>query len=511
MGVVTPPEAPTPGAAAEPWRSVLVLALFAALLAVVGPRHEPWFDEAQAWLIGRDTTLWDLLAHRVRYEGTPGLWHALLWLLSHAGVPFAYLWVVSGALACVGAWIVLTRAPFPYWLRVGIVFSYFMAYQYAVVARSYALDLVLIPLIALTFADRLRRPVLYGALLGLCANANAYSFIIAGFLFAEYLVAIWRSGHWRTWQRAQLAGGAVYIALAGVAVLQAWPPPDVSFLTQHGPAPGRGVMMLVEAFVDRPDVWNASPPTVLATYLGVLATALLLAPSFVLFRRAGIAVLVTAVFMVLIGFSIATFANAWHAGLLYVFWIFALWVSWNELDARGTIRRHVTVASAAVIVFVGVFNTASASLRDVREPYSAAPAAAQMLAQGNARIAAVGFKTFAVQPWFGANAFANYRGGAPHVAYYAWQSGETFPSSVTPERWQEAANDKRYDALLLSDHRMPADGLARYVAAARTAGYCRPSVLPGGLIWKSYVRETDAMLVFRRCAAGGVAEIGRRM
>ena len=52
----------------------------------------------------------------------------------------------------------------------------------------------MIPLIDVTFADRLRRPVLYGALLGVCANANTHSLIISAFLFAEFLVAIWRSG-----------------------------------------------------------------------------------------------------------------------------------------------------------------------------------------------------------------------------------------------------------------------------------------------------------------------------
>src|SRR5262249_189304 len=154
-------------------RSALCLAVFATLLIIVGPRHEPWFDEAQAWLIARDTSLWDMLAHRVRYEGTPGLWHLILWLATRAGLPFSGLWLISATLACIGAFLVLTRAPFPYWLRVGVVFSYFIAYQYAIVARSYALDVALIPALAAVFASRLQRPLLYGVLLGLAANANA--------------------------------------------------------------------------------------------------------------------------------------------------------------------------------------------------------------------------------------------------------------------------------------------------------------------------------------------------
>ncbi len=197
-------------------RAVIVLAAFATMLAIVGPRHEPWFDEAQAWLIARDATLWDLLAHKVRYEGSPGLWHALLWFLSHAGMPFSWLWMVSGALACGGAWIILTRAPFPFWLRTGIVFSYFMAYQYAIVARSYALDLLLIPLIAASFANRLNRPVLYGALLGLLANVNAHSFIVAAALFAEFVLASWKRGGFG---RTHVIGCATYMAAAMAAAL----------------------------------------------------------------------------------------------------------------------------------------------------------------------------------------------------------------------------------------------------------------------------------------------------
>ena len=39
------------------WRAVIALGVFGALLAIVGSRHEPWFDEGQAWLLSRDATL----------------------------------------------------------------------------------------------------------------------------------------------------------------------------------------------------------------------------------------------------------------------------------------------------------------------------------------------------------------------------------------------------------------------------------------------------------------------
>ena len=407
--------------------------------------------------------------------------------------------MVSAALACVGAWIVLTHAPFPFWLRVGVVFSYFMAYQYAVVARSYALDLLLIPLIAATFASRFQRPVLYGVLLGLLANANAHSFIIAAVLSCEFFLTLCHRGGW---QQADFAGCAACGALSAAAVLQGWPPADAFAPT---PEIQRGVLMTAEAFIDRVDVWNPKLPGRKSQFWGFGASILLLIPSFLLCIRAGIATLAGAVFAGLLAFSILKFANAWHAGLLYLFWIFAIWVGWPSLGAFTAARRRVIVASVAAIVFINVFYAAAATLRDIREPYSAGPAAAQVLAAlrqpQDGAIAAAGIKTFAVQPWFETNVFANYQEGAASPAYYTWRTGEDFKTFATLDRWHATANSGRYGVLLLSLDFMSADEIDRYVGVARGAGFCKSAELPGNLIWKSYARESDAMLVFTRCTA----------
>src|SRR5689334_1095494 len=44
--------------------------------------HGMWRDELQAWLIARDSASVGDLFFNLRYEGHPGLWHILLWLLS---------------------------------------------------------------------------------------------------------------------------------------------------------------------------------------------------------------------------------------------------------------------------------------------------------------------------------------------------------------------------------------------------------------------------------------------
>ena len=44
---------------------------------------QKWADEAQAWLIDRDLDLKTIWFHELRYEGSPGLWHTILWVAQH--------------------------------------------------------------------------------------------------------------------------------------------------------------------------------------------------------------------------------------------------------------------------------------------------------------------------------------------------------------------------------------------------------------------------------------------
>jgi hypothetical protein len=57
-----------------------VLGVYTVAVAVLVTRHEPWFDEAQAWLLARDTAPLTLVTDALRYEGSPGLWHLTLTL-----------------------------------------------------------------------------------------------------------------------------------------------------------------------------------------------------------------------------------------------------------------------------------------------------------------------------------------------------------------------------------------------------------------------------------------------
>ena len=480
------------------WKAVTLGAL-AIWLFAVGAHHEPWLDESQAWLIARDSGLVQLLVERVRYEGTPGLWHLLLWFSMRCGLPFGGLYLIPVACALVSAALLLWWAPFPTPLRALLVASYFGAYQYAVVARSYALDLVLLPALASLFTYRTKRPIAYGILVGLLANCNAHSFLVAGVLGVEWLVALVCTGQ----LRAGLAGLAVAALLGVSALLVAWQPADNGFLDPGmGSSPwAAGLLFVHEALVDRLAFWFAQEPSPLGQLLGLWLSLLLVYPSILLFRSAGTLPLIAALVLVLIGFSALTYSNVWHSGILFFVWIFGLWISWSTLAASPTLRKAV-IAVLAVTGIAQATEAVRSGIWDLHNPYSGAAQAARTIASWRvehpqARIAVAGFKAMAVQSYFPANIFANYQQGAPRPSYIVWKRGEAWrPFATLPEARAAVAGE--YDLVLVSTFDIAPADLVDFEQMAMRQGYRIIAACPGSLEWKGYTREDDSLILLAR-------------
>jgi hypothetical protein len=489
--------------------SNLALLIFAALLLVVGRHHEPWFDEAQAWLIARESTPWSLITQGVRYEGTPALWHLLLWAVQRLGLPYGGLWLVSSALACAGAWIVLNKSPFPLLLRIGLIFSYFFAYQYSVVARSYALDLLFLPLLAWLFEARLSRPFAYATTLALIANTNAHSFVLSAVLGLEWL---WAAREQLFRRNVHVAPAMLFFGLAALAaIFQAFPPKDINFTD---PDPGHisllhALALGTEAFIDRGDVWSLDAPGIVSRIIGAILTVLVLIPAVLLWTKAKRIFLAIGLFGGLIGFSALKYGNYWHAGIIFLTFVFCLWISWEKrLELAPWKRRWLTVALAGLLG-VQVWCTAAAGVRDIVQVYSPARDVAATLseprrAHPQATLGVAGFKAFAIAPYFPINIISNYEGGAPRPAYYLWRRSEQPIPGLNETQWRQTVS-AGYDRLLLSSYNLMGwNGPVRYSADAHAAGYCQTASFSGAMIWKTYVLESDQMTLFDRCTANKV-------
>ncbi|HEY0786665.1 MAG TPA: hypothetical protein VGD62_12405 [Acidobacteriaceae bacterium] len=215
----------------------LSLALFTLVLAWSIPSHESWFDEAQAWLIARSSTLGDLLLHRLHYEGAPALWHLLLWVEVRAGVSFLGMHVLAGFVAVAGVSVWLRSCPLPRLLCLLAPFTFFLQYQYAVVARTYVLAPLFAYLLMALYQNRRSSPMLFCVVAGLFANCSLHMAAFAGGLVVMYawdrvrrVVRRGPAGARPAWPalRPMLAPAAVLLVLFAAAAATAVPTADGS-------------------------------------------------------------------------------------------------------------------------------------------------------------------------------------------------------------------------------------------------------------------------------------------
>lgn len=314
------------------WPEGCALLAIALSIASAIPFHEPWVDEAQAWQLARSLSLSELFQTYIRYEGSPGLWHFLLWILIRAHVSYAGLHWICGAIAVAASAMLVFRSPFPRFLRLLLPFSFFLLYQYAVVARSYVLVPILLYLIAYCWK---KNPLLLALLLGLLANVALHAATIsAGLAFAYAWSSMRRqapgAAHTR---RKQLLALVLLGCFYLLALWTVWPPHDLGFKTYTG-AP---LAVAIFHFFDLVQPWGLAIPFWIAIGLCLHA------------RGATVYLAPLALFSL---FSIAVHISFWNAGLLFPLAIALLWITWPE---RGRVQsrqeawgRYALAAMAAL-------------------------------------------------------------------------------------------------------------------------------------------------------------------
>jgi hypothetical protein len=92
----------------------VVLLAYSGVVLFTVRYHEKWADEAQAWLLARDLDLKKLWFHELRYEGTPGLWHTILWFSQRAfHVSYNLISYIGVVFAIGGVALLVFKGPFP--------------------------------------------------------------------------------------------------------------------------------------------------------------------------------------------------------------------------------------------------------------------------------------------------------------------------------------------------------------------------------------------------------------
>jgi len=472
-----------------------VVSLYAVLLAILVPRHEPWFDEAQAWLIARDDSPTNLFVHTLRYEGTPGLWHLLLMVPAKLGWPYAAMNWLAAALALAGVFVFLRWAPFPWPVKALFPFTFYVLYQYAVVARNYSLMPPLLFGLAALYLRKTERIYSYTALLCLLANVSLHGALIAGALMLLHLWDL--RSQWPDLPRpvrVRQAKAAAAFTLAGLLIVgQLLPPAD------FGGFAGRQTSSPLWDGLAR--AWTVQVDALTGTW--PLAAAVLAVSLWWFHRRQVLRVFLLPAGLVTLLFAVLYYTPT-HVGILFLVWVFALWVSFSRL---ATLRRSVDVRNAAkrgeetspllpilamlAVFAVQIYWSVSTAVLDYVGSYSGSRELAEYIKKEHLEdrvIHAVGYQTFAVQPYFDRNLFNNYN-DKQGPAYWLWSSRHP-PLADPREIWRGQP-----DLIIIGL------GIVKREQVPDRPGYTRVGVFEGRLFYKgSDFDEHDSFLVLRKNA-----------
>lgn len=219
---------------AEDRRFALIITAIFALVAAWGLfRHEPWMDEMQAWQLARSSASLGELFVAKRYEGHPDAWYLLLFAASRVWRDPVAMQVVHWAIATGVIYVVARFAPFPRLLRVLLCCGTYLAYEYAIVSRAYALGALALFCLCVLFPQWPKRALQTGILLTVLANTSVYGLMLGAAVVAAMVVDGFSSAGTRraignsVWR---VAIGVVLVASSAVwSVRSIRPPRDASF------------------------------------------------------------------------------------------------------------------------------------------------------------------------------------------------------------------------------------------------------------------------------------------
>jgi hypothetical protein len=195
---------------------ILILIAYAITISFIAGKHEPWSDEAYPWLIARDAGFRDffnIMLHN--YDRHPQLFHLILVPFAKLGFPYYTQAILNLGFAIAGAGLFMIWAPFPRLTKVLFLFSFYMAYEYAVITRPYMLAILLMFLIAVFYRKRFDKPVLYGTFIFLLFQTEHLCFGFASALVLLFAFELFKNKKLSSIHIIALA----LMALGGVAAL----------------------------------------------------------------------------------------------------------------------------------------------------------------------------------------------------------------------------------------------------------------------------------------------------
>ncbi len=318
-----------------------VLAFYIVLTSCIAFFHEPWFDEAESWQIAKCASYFDIFFKVPHYEGHPATWYLILSVFAKTGCSYEIsLKIVSVLIASVSAAFLIYKSPFLRLIRLALPFTYFLFYQYAVIARPYGLMMFAFFLLASQWKTREEHPWHFFFALSFLAITSAYGILFSGSFVLVLLLENFREDGYRL--RHFLSDRKQLVLMTEILVLlllliEILPRADSYALVKYESDNSPVLMFIYNLFglpVESAYADSISYYALLNRYqfdtvilvleiiLGIFLWILMLYYA----RRKGLALLLVLPSVLFSLFCAFVYIYLHHTGLIYIFLIFFFWV-----------------------------------------------------------------------------------------------------------------------------------------------------------------------------------------
>ncbi|MBQ9246291.1 hypothetical protein IJ182_08500 [bacterium] len=407
--------------------------LYIVLVFIVGIHHEQWADEAQSWLISRDISYFNIFFTETKYEGHPFVWFFIEKTFINIFSSFTdssnlYNWVFLLPLffSSVGVYLFLFKSKFPLCLKILVPFTFYIFYQYGVIARNHCLCFPMLAIIAAFYSKKFEHPFIYILLLIINANISAYLYPISLVLIIFFIYESFQYEDKREKMKY------LYFNIMGLFCLlllafQMYNPTDcyfwrgIDYSPEHLYEELKGISNIYFPQNDI-DIEDGISFFFTLIFYFVLTISLYFCTMKVYCKN--IKQIIFFLSLNIPFFIICTYlySSSWHYGYALVILIFTCWILTDknhiyDIPIKGNAFFYVFILCVLGYYIVGNIQIC---LYDINNNYSGSKDVANFLKSHSLqsyKINGIGFKTVAIQPYFKRNLYENYI----NATHFSWR------------------------------------------------------------------------------------------
>lgn len=407
--------------------TIIYCIIFYYVFINIAKHHEAWADEAQAWLIARDTNFWGMVK-AMKYEASPFLWHLILKFAIVCGLNYEKIYYIPLICIIIGIIFLFKNKKVPWIFKLTLPFTYFIFFQYTIISRSYCLVFPLLMMISYIYDEKDKKLIIYAILLILLMNVSLHGTALAGGLWLEFIYdKMKKHKEKQNILRRDIVFIIVLLILFILVAIIAFPKMDCTY----GPVPRYNIFELLGE-----TIYTSNDNLLINIIASIFAITILL----LIINKENYFRLITILGFVLILNLIVT-CSPWHLGVIYLTILFLLIIN----DSFKNKKIFILIL---ISVMFQIYWTYSSVNYDIKYNYSSGKEVSKYLKTidyNEKKISAIGFHSVTVNSYFKENIYNNYQN-----SFYEWSRKELQKTSV--ESVLDNLQESNIDIYIIPDY-----------------------------------------------------------